>query len=142
MVVVPVVAVALALGSARGGGPVTAEERVERIAKEVRCPTCESQSVADSRAPASDAIRQEIRRRVDAGQSDDEIRSFLVGRYGKDLLLEPEAKGVSALVWVLPVMAVVAGLAGLAVAFRRWGRRARPSPSTEDRALVERARTH
>ena len=140
LVLASVLAVALALGSGRGGGPPTAEERVERIAEEVRCPTCESQSVADSRAPASEAIREEIRRRVAAGQGDEDIRSFLVGRYGKDILLEPETKGVSALVWALPVVAVAGGLAGLALAFRRWQSRAGPAASAEDRALVERAR--
>lgn len=140
LVVLPIVAVVLVVGSRRGGGPVTAQERVERIAEEVRCPTCESQSVADSRAPASEAIREEIRRRVDAGESDGAIRSFLVSRYGKDIVLEPEAKGVSALVWALPVVAVVGALAGLAVAFRRWGRRPPATASAEDRALVERAR--
>ena len=141
LVLIPALLVALAVGAGRGDGRVTAQERVDRIAEEVRCPTCESQSVADSRAPASEAIRQEVRRRVDSGDSDAAIRSFLVSRYGKDILLEPEAKGVSALVWALPVVAVVGALTGLAVAFRRWGSRPRPGASAEDRALVEQART-
>lgn len=140
LALLPVLVVALVVGAGRGDGRVTAEERVERISKEVRCPTCESQSVADSRAPASEAIRQEVRRRVDAGESDAAIRSFLVSRYGKDVLLEPETKGVSALVWALPVLAVAMALAGLAVAFRRWGSRPRSEASAEDRALVEQAR--
>ncbi len=140
LALLPVLVVALAIGARGGDGPVTAEERVERISEEVRCPTCESQSVADSRAPASEAIRQEVRRRVDAGESDAAIRSFLVSRYGKDVLLEPEAKGVSALVWALPVLAVAVALVGLAAAFRRWGRRPHPKASAEDRALVEQAR--
>ena len=139
LVLVPVVAAALVVGSGRGGGPVSVEERVERISKEVRCPTCESQSVADSRAPASDAIREEVRRRVDAGEDDSAILAFLVSRYGKDVLLEPEASGVSALVWVLPVLAVASGLAGLAVAFRRWRGRRPNAVSAADRMLVEEA---
>ncbi len=140
LALLPVLVVALVVGAGRGDGRVTAQERVDRITQEVRCPTCESQSVADSRAPASEAIRQEVRRRVDSGDSDTAIRSFLVSRYGKDILLEPEARGVSALVWALPVVVVTGALAGLAVAFRRWGSRAGPGPSAEDRALVEQAR--
>ncbi len=140
LVLAPVLVVALVVGAGRGDGPVSAQERVDRIAEEVRCPTCESQSVADSRAPASEAIRQEIRRRVDAGESDGAIRLFLVGRYGKDILLEPESTGVAALVWALPVVAVVCALAGLAYAFWRRGRRRGARVSAEDRALVDEAR--
>ena len=139
LVCAPVLVVALVVGSRGGEGPPTAQGRVDRIAKQVRCPTCESQSVADSRAPASDAIREEVRRRVDAGQSDAEIRDFLVGSYGKDILLKPEARGVVGLVWVLPGVAVAGAMAGLAVAFRRW-RRQRPSGVSEaDRRRVEQA---
>jgi cytochrome c-type biogenesis protein CcmH len=137
----PLLVAALVVGARGGDGPVTAQGRVDRIAKQVRCPTCESQSVADSRAPASDAIRDEVRRRVDAGQSDGEITSFLVSRYGRDILLKPEARGVAGLVWALPVVVAAVALVGLVFAFRRW--RARPSPraSAEDEALVAAART-
>ena len=132
----PVLLVALVVGSRGGDGPPTAQGRVDRIGKQVRCPTCESQSVADSRAPASDAIREEVRRRVDNGQSDGDILSFLEGRYGKDILLKPEAKGVAGLVWALPVAAAVCALAGLGFAFRRWRGRPPSRVSAEDQELV------
>ncbi len=140
LVFCPLLAAALLVGSRGGDGPPTAEQRVDRIARQVRCPTCESQSVADSRAPASDAIREEVRRRVDAGQRDSEILSFLVSRYGKDILLKPEAKGVTGLVWVLPVAAAACALVGLGLAFRRWRCRPPSTVSVEDRALVAEAR--
>ena len=66
----------------------------------------------------------EIRSHVEAGQTDEEIRAYLASRYGDDILLRPEGSGVGGLVWALPVAALVAGLAGLVLAFRRW-RRAR-----------------
>ena len=140
VVLAAVLAVALAVGSGDDGRPAGAGDRVDRIAREVRCPTCESQSAADSDAPASEAIRQEIRRRVEAGQTDAEVRSYLVSRYGKDILLKPEASGVAALAWVLPVAAAVCAAAGLGAAFLRWRRPRGPAPSPEDRALVEEAR--
>ena len=135
-----VVVAALAVGTSTDG-PRTPEERVRAVAATVRCPTCRSQSVRDSDAPAAEHIRAEIRRRVDAGQGDDDIRAYLVSRYGQSILLTPPRSGVAALVWVLPVAGLVLALAGLAVAFRRW----RPSSveiATEDRVLVERARRH
>ncbi len=135
----PVLGVALFLGARDDGGTPTPGERVGRIARQVRCPTCEGLSVAESEAAASVAIRQEIRRRVDAGESDAEIREFLVSRYGRDILLTPPRTGVAALVWALPVAAVVVAAAGLAVAFRRWRPQRRAEVSPEDRALVEQA---
>ncbi|MGH9179913.1 MAG: cytochrome c-type biogenesis protein [Acidimicrobiales bacterium] len=135
-----VLGVALAAGSGGDGGPPSAAARTTKLASDVRCPTCEGLSAAESESPASLAVRQEIRRRVDAGQSDDEIRAYLVSRYGRDIVLTPAGSGVAALVWALPVAAAVLGAGGLVLAFRR--RRAGPQrvPTEDDRRLVERAR--
>lgn len=132
-----VLVAALAVG-ARDGGPPTDAERVQRITEEIRCPTCRSQSVADSDAPAAEAIREETLRRVQEGQTDEQIRDYLVGRYTEEIRLEPPGRGVGAVVWVLPLAALAAALVALAVAFRRWRPRGR-RVSDEDRALVERA---
>jgi cytochrome c-type biogenesis protein CcmH len=133
-----VLAVALAIGAQGRSGPRTQAPRVKHIASEIRCPTCRNQSAAESDAAAAKAVRDEITRRVQAGESDGTIIAFLESRYGSDILLKPEGSGVASLVWSLPVVAVVVALAGLAVAFRRW--RARPGVfvSDEDRVLVER----
>ena len=140
LLLVPVLLVALAVGARGDHGQPTTKERVDRMAKKVRCPTCEGLSAAESDAPSSQAIRQEISRRVGAGQSDDDIVAFLVSRYGKDILLKPESTGVGALVWALPVASVVLAGAGLAAAFRRW-RSGRPGPpSAQDRDLVDQVR--
>ncbi len=94
--------------------------------------------MADSDAPAAKAGRDEIVRRVKEGQSDAQIRAYFVGRYGEAILLAPPREGVSGLVWVLPVLAVAAAAAGLALAFRRWQPKHRRA-SDEDRALVDQA---
>ena len=113
--------------------------RAEAIARGVRCPTCAGQSVSESNAPAAQAIRAEIRRRVDAGESRTEIEAYLQGRYGGDILLTPPRSGIGSLVWVVPVVAVIAAAAGLWLALQRWSRRSLAHPSEEDRAIVERA---
>lgn len=140
LLLAPVLGIALFVGAGAGDGPPTATSRTARLASDVRCPTCEGLSAAESETPASVAIRQEIRRRVDAGETDDQIRGFLVSRYGSDILLTPAGTGVAALVWALPVVAVVAGAGALVLALRR--RRSVPHPvaTDEDRLLVERAR--
>ena len=135
-----VLVVALAVGG-RGDGNGTEAERVASISREVRCPTCAGLSVAESDAKAAQAVRDEIRERVHRGESDGEIRAYLAGRYGRDILLKPKASGVDALVWALPAAAAVCGVAGLAFAFARWRRRSGVVPTPEDRALVEQARS-
>jgi cytochrome c-type biogenesis protein CcmH len=121
IVLVVVVLGALVVGT-RPGGTKTHAERVQSIAKSVRCPTCRGQSVADSDAPAAANVRRDIERRVADGQSDDDIRSALAARFGDGILLTPPRSGVAGLVWVLPVVAVAAAGGGLTLAFRRWRR--------------------
>jgi cytochrome c-type biogenesis protein CcmH len=111
---------------------------VADLSEEIACPVCGGESVAQSNAPAAINIRSVISQQVDAGRTDDEIRAYLARQYGEDQLLRPRGEGVSALVWVLPVVAVVAAAAGLVVAFRRWSHGTVPAPSDEDRELVAR----
>ena len=121
LALVVVLVVALAAGASSGeGGDGGAEARSARLAAELRCPTCRGLSVADSDTKAAVAIRDEIRARVDAGQSDGQVREYLVSRYGEDILLKPRGSGVTGLVWALPVVVLVCGAGGLAFAFRRW----------------------
>jgi cytochrome c-type biogenesis protein CcmH len=133
-----VLVVALVIGAQGRSGPLTEAQRVKHIASEIRCPTCRNQSAAESDAAAAKAVRDEIDRRVRAGEGDGEIVAFMVSRYGSDILLKPQGSGVASLVWALPVVAVVVALAGLAFAFRRWRARPNVEVSAEDRALVER----
>ena len=121
VVLLVVVAGALVVGT-QDSGAKTDSERVQSIAKSVRCPTCRGQSVADSDAPAAANVRKDIERRVADGQSNDDIRSALAARFGDSILLTPPRDGVAGLVWVLPVIGLVAAIAGITFAFRRWRR--------------------
>jgi cytochrome c-type biogenesis protein CcmH len=115
----------LAIGSRQRQGPRTDVQRANHLAQQLRCPTCRGLSVADSDAAAARAVRAEIRRRVAAGESDAEIRSFFVSRYGSDILLSPPSSGVGAMAWSLPVVFVVSAAVGLWWAFARWEARLR-----------------
>jgi cytochrome c-type biogenesis protein CcmH len=131
---------ALVVGSGRRSGPRTPAQRAHHLAAELRCPTCRNLSVADSDAAAARAVRAEIGRRVAAGDTDAEIRAFLVSRYGDDILLTPPSSGVGALAWGLPVAAVICAAVALWLAFARWERRLHGHPTAADQALVDRAR--
>ncbi len=134
-----ILAVALTVGVTGESGQVSDAQRAHDIATEIRCPTCKGLSAADSDAPAAQAIRDDILRRVKAGESGDEIRTYLVSRYKEEVLLKPERKGVAGLVWILPVAAAAAAVAGMALAFRRWRAKPDAAVSAADQALVDEA---
>ena len=113
---------ALAVGTLTDGPARATEDRVNDIASTIRCPQCRSQSAGDSDASTARAVRAEIAERVEAGDSDDEIRDYFASRYGAEILLTPPAEGVGSLVWILPVAAFVVATAGLGWAFVRWRR--------------------
>jgi cytochrome c-type biogenesis protein CcmH len=138
-VVLGVVAVTvLVLGTQRSGHP-TVQAETTHIAGLVRCPVCEGETVAQSSAPASVQIREQISQELTAGEDQAQILSGLVASYGPGILEKPQAQGVGLVVWVVPVVAVVAAVAGLAFAFAKWRPRRVEPASGPDRALVERA---
>lgn len=130
---------ALMVGSRGQSGPPTPEQRVRRITSVVRCPTCRGLSVAQSDAPAAKAIDDEVRRRVEAGETDGQIKAYLVSRYSEDILLQPKSSGAGLVVWGLPVIGAMAAVGGLVFVLRR--RRIRPGAriSDADQALVDQA---
>ena len=133
--------VALTIGVVQGRGPRTQQDRVDAIARTVKCPQCTSESVFESRTLAAEDLRREIATQVEQGRSDDAIRGAIADRYGEDILLTPPAGGVGALVWVVPPVVGVLAIAGLVAAFVRWRRLAAPvAPTEADRELVARAR--
>jgi cytochrome c-type biogenesis protein CcmH len=135
-----VVAVALVVGGAGRSHPARSPAaRAHDIAAVLRCPVCQGLSVADSPSPTAKAIYDDVRQRVDAGESDGSIKAYYVDRYGQWILLQPATSGVGALVWILPVTALLLGAGGLALAFRRWRRQPVLAASDADRALVEAA---
>lgn len=140
LVLVAVLAGGLFVAGADDPGARTSEERARGIAETIKCPMCSGQSVADSNAPSAKNIRTEIVRRIEAGQTDDEIRDGIADTYGDDLLLTPPRSGVGGLVWFLPVALFVAAVGGLAAAFRHWRSPPDVEVSDEDRLLVEKAR--
>ena len=107
----------LALASA----PVapSAQRRVAHLESLVKCPSCENLSVAQSNATAALAVRNEIRRAVAAGESDNRILTSLESTYGPSILLSPSTSGLGTLLWLGPLALVFA----LVFALTRLARR-------------------
>jgi cytochrome c-type biogenesis protein CcmH len=129
-----VVVVALAIGTFGQSEP-TPEERAQNVAETIRCPSCRSQAASSSDTPSSQAVRLLIRERIEAGDSDEEIRDFVASRYSREILLDPSGSGVGTAVWALPVIFVIVAVAGLVFRFRDY-RPGERRATAEDRDLV------
>ncbi|MFV1987991.1 MAG: cytochrome c-type biogenesis protein CcmH [Gemmatimonadota bacterium] len=80
------------------------------IASKLRCPVCRGQSVQESSAQLAREMQALIRQKLETGETPDEIEAFFVASYGDFILLKPRARGLGALVYVLPAVAFLLGL--------------------------------
>lgn len=113
--------------------------RTRSLAREFRCVDCEGLSVADSQTASARAARVEIRRRLEAGESEADVRAYFVDLYGESVLLKPQGTGIGLIVWALPVLVLILAGAGVLVAVRRGRRTPRLRATDADEALVARA---
>jgi len=111
------------------------EERVIALASELRCLVCQNQTLADSHAPLAIDLRNQIREKMQQGASERDIVDYMVSRYGDFVLYRPPFKATTMLLWLGPILLMVAGLAALY--FRLARRRAEPKLDISDE---ERAR--
>jgi cytochrome c-type biogenesis protein CcmH len=139
LALVVVLVVALGVGVTQTTEAPTNAERLTAIGKTIKCPVCSGESVAESDATVSQEIRLDIAKRIQSGQTDDQIRSAYADQYGDYILLTPATTGVTSIVWILPVVVLVVAIAGLASAFRRWRFRSDVHATQADRDLVGRA---
>ena len=98
--------------------PVT-EQRLISISEEMRCLVCQNESLAGSRSDLANDLRREIRILIKEGKSDDQIRSFMVERYGDFVLYRPPVKPVTWLLWIGPFVILGLGIVGLLMYLRR-----------------------
>ncbi len=107
----------------------TLEQRARSLSYEIRCVVCQSQSIAESDADIARDMRGLIREQIAAGRSDQDIRDYLVARYGDFILFEPPFKATTYALWIGPFVLLVAALIGVIVFFRR--RAAQPAAPRE-----------
>lgn len=94
------------------------ESRARDISAELRCLVCQNQSIDDSDAALARDLRMLVRERLKAGDSDIQVRDYLVARYGDFILLKPPFKMETLLLWLTPFAVLLAGAAAL-IAFSR-----------------------
>ncbi|HKL63637.1 MAG TPA: cytochrome c-type biogenesis protein [Woeseiaceae bacterium] len=96
------------------------QARYEELIDEIRCATCQNQSIKDSNAMLADDLRREIREMIGEGKSNEEILVFLTDRYGEFVLYRPPVDERTALLWGAPVLLLlIAGFVLFRVVQRR-----------------------
>ncbi len=113
------------------------EKRLKNLAEELRCLVCQNQTIADSNAPLALDLRNQIREQVAQGKDDDEIRRYMVDRYGDFVLYRPPFKVTTAVLWLGPLLLILGGLAAFLVIIRRRAPRPPIEVPVERRAEIE-----
>ncbi|HEX2509464.1 MAG TPA: cytochrome c-type biogenesis protein [Microvirga sp.] len=111
------------------------EQRARGISTGLRCLVCQNQSIDDSDAPLAKDLRLLVRERLQAGDTDREVRDFVVHRYGEFVLLRPVFGLHTLLLWLTPVVVLGLGVLGFFASRRRRPQQAAPLDEGEKAAL-------
>lgn len=96
------------------------EAATTAVASKLRCPVCQGLSIQDSPSPLALEMRDLIKDQLRSGQTPDQVTQYFLAKYGEWILLEPKAEGFNVVVYALPVVALLGGLAIVWRAVRRW----------------------
>jgi cytochrome c-type biogenesis protein CcmH len=115
-----VVATVWAFGLAAAARPPTLDDRVEQVAGQLQCPICQGESVADSPSTLAAQMRAVIRAKLQDGESEQQVVQYFVSRYGDGIRQDPPKSGFTLLMWVAPVLMLLAGIAAVVSVARQW----------------------
>jgi cytochrome c-type biogenesis protein CcmH len=94
------------------------EARYQQLSEELRCPKCQNQNIADSNAPISQDLRKLLHQQLEQGASDEEILDYMVARYGEFVRYRPRFAGATFVLWLAPVLLLLAGVLVLTLTLR------------------------
>lgn len=104
------------------------KQRYDTLLEELRCLVCQNQSLADSGAGLADDLREEVERMLREGKTDDQVRDFMVERYGDFVLYEPPLKTSTILLWFSPFIFI-----GFAAVYLVWFLTSRSERSADEK---------
>jgi cytochrome c-type biogenesis protein CcmH len=108
------------------------EARLETLGHELRCMVCQNESLASSRAELADDLRIEVRELIRSGKSDQEIKDFLVSRYGDFVLYRPEVKPLTWVLWFGPFLLLLVAAISLGLYLRQRRALALPTALSDE----------
>jgi cytochrome c-type biogenesis protein CcmH len=113
------------------------QDRVMKLAGELRCLVCQGESLADSGSDFAKDMRVKIRQLIQQGMTNQQVKDYLVARYGDFILYRPPFSGITAYIWVAPFVLAVAGASLLIFNIKRRRSRIKVAPlSAEEQARV------
>ena len=118
------------------GGNKELEARYQTLVTELRCLVCQNQTIADSNADLAKDLRREVHDMLVAGKTDDDIKDFMLERYGDFVLYKPPVRTSTVPLWVGPFILLAIGLVVVVVIIRRRTSQAQPAMNSQD---IERA---
>lgn len=107
------------------------EQRARHLSSELRCMVCQNQSIDDLLAPLARDLRLLVRERLVAGDSDEQVRAFLVARYGDFILLKPPFQYDTYILWLGPFIIFAIGFYVIFIMAKRY------QPKSSDEKLTE-----
>jgi cytochrome c-type biogenesis protein CcmH len=110
------------------------EKRLVNISEELRCLVCQNESLAGSQADLAKDLREEVRGLIKSGKSDEDVKDFLVSRYGDFVLYRPQVKPITYALWAGPFILLLVGIVAL-VGFLR--KRSKQVEQLEERPLSD-----
>ena len=125
------VAVALLIGAVwlvtaiSAAQPKTLDQRTLEVAQQIQCPVCNGESVAASPSLKAAEMRGVIRQQLAEGRSEKQVLEYFSNAYGSDILESPPRQGFTSLIWLMPVLMLLAGVMAIVALAREWQRQAR-----------------
>lgn len=95
------------------------QDRFDQLTRELRCLVCQNQTLSDSDAPLAHDLRREVHNMLQSGQSNDQIKLFLVERYGDFVLYRPPVQTNTYLLWLAPLILLLGGALVLGANIRK-----------------------
>ncbi|MFO1306760.1 MAG: cytochrome c-type biogenesis protein [Burkholderiales bacterium] len=134
-----VVSLLLVASAAWAAADPALDARLKKLEEELRCLVCQNQSLADSNAPLAEDLRREVRALAAQGKDDEQIKEFLVARYGDFVLYDPPVKRITWLLWFGPFALLLLG-AGIWFVITRRRRKSDDDDRPPPPSGVEKAR--
>jgi cytochrome c-type biogenesis protein CcmH len=107
-------------------------ERLQRVSSELRCLVCQNQSIAESTAGLAVDLKQQALEQIQAGKSDEDIRSYMVERYGEFILYKPAFSASNAVLWGGPFVLLALVFVMVVRSLRRRQQTAEPITQATD----------